>query len=267
MADRFEEAGQRFSELTRTMARLRAPGGCPWDRKQTYQTIKSYLLEETYEVLDAVDNHNWKGLEDELGDLLLQPVFFAEIAAEDGRFTISDSLDRINQKLVRRHPHIFADAHAETPEEVKVKWDEIKKQEKAQAGLPLAASILDDVPRAIPALVEAEKIGKKAASQSFDWPDISGAVAKLEEEVKELVGARQTTDPALIEHELGDLLFTLVNIARHLQLDPEQALRKANGRFRQRFAYVERKVLASRIEMKNTPLETLEDFWQQAKAE
>jgi MazG family protein len=265
VADRFQAAGEKFEDLVKLMARLRGPGGCPWDRKQTFDSIKSYLLEETYEVMDAVDQRDWKGLEEELGDLLLQPVFFAEMASEEGGFSIADSLDRINQKLIRRHPHIFADAHAETPDDVKQRWDEIKKQEKAERGITAAESVLDAVPRSLPALVESEKIGKKAADLGFDWPDIGGALEKLKEEADELAEARAQATHANIEHELGDLLFTVVNLARYLKVDPEQALRKANGRFRWRFRKVERAVVAAGRTMRETPLDTLEEFWQEAK--
>lgn len=267
MSDRFRAAGEKFEELVRVMARLRAPGGCPWDQKQSFDSIKPYLLEETYEVMDAIDQRDWEGLEDELGDLLLQPVFFAEMANGEGRFTIADSLDRINQKLIRRHPHVFAGAIADTPEEVLTRWNQIKSQEKAEKGTPLAKSILDGVPRSLPALVEADRIGKKAAGEGFDWPSIDGALDKLKEEADELAEARAASNPQHIEHELGDLLFTVVNIARFLKVDPEQALRKANGRFRKRFSGVERAVAETGTSMKGTPLDTLEEFWQRAKRE
>jgi len=166
VSEQFTKAGEKFAQLVAVMARLRAPGGCPWDRKQTFDTIKSYLLEEAYEVMDAIDRRDWAGLEEELGDLLLQPVFFAEMAREQGLFSIDDSIDAINEKLIRRHPHVFGNAHAETPEDVKVRWDEIKKQEKAQAP---EASVLDSVPRNLPALMEAEKIGQKAAATGPIW--------------------------------------------------------------------------------------------------
>jgi len=262
MADRFLAAGEKFQQLVKVMARLRGPGGCPWDQKQTFDSIKSYLLEETYEVMDAIDARDWAGLEEELGDLLLQPVFFAEMAAGEGRFTIADSLDRINEKLIRRHPHIFADAQADTPEEVLQRWNEIKAREKAERGVAPTKSVLDHVPRNLPALVEAEKIGKKAAGEGFDWPHIDGALEKLKEEADELVSATAQAD---VEHELGDLLFTVVNLARYLKVDPEQALRKANGRFRGRFAGVEAAAQESGVPMKETPLETLEEYWQAAK--
>ena len=266
VADLFSEAGEKFAELVRIMAKLRGPGGCPWDRKQSFDTIKSYLLEETYEVMEAIDLRDWPGLAGELGDLLLQPVFFAEMAREEGLFTISESLDAINTKLVRRHPHVFGEASAETAEDVKQRWDEIKKQEKMERGAPASDSILDDIPRSMPALMEAEKISKKAAGAGFEWPDINGVVEKLQEEVAELADARQSGDQEHIQHEIGDLLFTLVNLARFLKVDPEQALRQTNARFRRRFAHIERQVAASGNTFSETPLERMEEFWQEAKS-
>jgi MazG family protein len=259
------DAAAKFGELVEIMARLRAPGGCPWDRKQTFDSIKPYLLEEAYEVMDAIDRRDWTGLSEELGDLLLQPVFFAQMAAEETKFTITDALDAINTKLIRRHPHVFADGTAEKPEDVKLRWDEIKQQENDQKGKLRAASILEDVPRALPALVEAEKISSKVAAVGFDWPDVRGALEKVREEAAELEAARDQTDAAEIEHELGDLLFSLVNVGRILKADPEQALRKANARFRARFAFIEEQVAAEGGDLAQTPLERLETFWLEAK--
>ena len=256
-----QEAGVKFQELVEVMARLRGPDGCPWDRKQTLDTIKSYLLEETYEVMDAIDARDWPSLAEELGDLLLQPVFLAEIAADEGLFTISDALDAINQKLVRRHPHVFGEAVAHTAEDVKQRWDEIKQQEKG--GPPV--SVLDGVPRTLPALMESEKLSRKAAAVGIEWPDITGVVEKLQEEAAELAAARDTHTQGDVEHEIGDMLFTLVNLARFLHVDPEQALRKTNARFRSRFAHVEREVAASGGMLSETPLERMEELWQEAK--
>ena len=259
--DRFEEAGKKFTELTRLMAQLRGPGGCPWDRKQSFNSLKSYVLEESYEVMEAIDNQDWSGLREELGDLLLQPVFLAEIAAESNLFSIADSLDEINQKLIRRHPHIFGDAHAETADDVKQRWDEIKKKEKsARPAGGEASSVLDGVPRNVPALTEAEKLGKKASATGFDWPDSTGVLEKIQEEAQELARAETGQSSEDIEHELGDLLFTVVNLARFLKVDPEQALRKTNARFRRRFAYVERGTVGEQVELKR-----MEELWQEAK--
>ena len=261
------EAGAKFAELVTIMARLRAPGGCPWDRKQTFDTIKPYLLEETYEVMDAIDQRDWPGLAEELGDLLLQPVFFATMAAEAELFDIRDSLDAINGKLIRRHPHVFGDGTANTAEDVKRRWDEIKKDGKA-AKRPAATeekSLLDGVPRTLPALVEAEKIGHKAADVGFEWPDVGGVLDKLQEEARELAAAEHLGKQENVEHELGDLLFTVVNLSRFLKVDPEQALRKANRRFRDRFGYIEKAVAATGSTLQSTPLDRLEELWQEAK--
>ncbi len=219
------------------MAQLRAPGGCPWDREQTFDSIKPYTLEETYEVLDAVDRRDWEELRAELGDFMLQAVFFAEMAAEQGHFNIADSLDAINEKLVRRHPHVFADEIANTGGEVLKRWDEIKAEErKSKAKKPASEGLLDHVPRALPALVEAQQITSRAARVGFDWPNIDDVLAKLDEERAEFAEARQLGTQDQIEDELGDLLFVLVNLARFVKVDPEQALRKTNAKFRRRFA-------------------------------
>lgn len=263
MSKGFWDAGEKFQKLVAVMSQLRRPGGCPWDRKQTFDTIKSYLLEETYEVMDAIDERDWHSLAEELGDLLLQPVFLAEMAAEQGLFTISDSLDAINEKLVRRHPHVFGNAVAETPEDVKQHWEEIKKQEKSGQATSGNKSVLDGVPRNLPALVEADKISQKAASIGFEWPDINGVVDKLQEEAEELAKARQSRDQQHIQDEIGDMLFTLVNLARFLKVDPEQALRKTNMRFRKRFAQVERGMGAAASD--EISLERMEQLWQEAK--
>jgi nucleoside triphosphate diphosphatase len=265
LTDRAKEAGDQFAELVRIMARLRAPDGCPWDNKQTFDTIKTYLLEEAYEVMDAIDQRDWDGLADELGDLLLQPVFFAQMAKDEGRFDIVDSLEAINNKLIRRHPHVFGEAVAHTAEDVKHRWDEIKKQEKAEQGIAPSESMLDGVPRTLPALVEAEKISKKAAGVGFEWPDIGGVLEKLQEEAAELERARASGDQEHIEAEIGDLLFTLVNLARFLKVDPEQALRKTSARFRRRFRHVEREVAGGGARLRETPLERMEELWQEAK--
>jgi MazG family protein len=265
MSERSAEAGKKFSELVEVMARLRAPGGCPWDRKQTFESIKTCLLEEAYEVMDAIDREDWRGLEEELGDLLLQPVFFAEMAAGQGLFTIGDSLDAINQKLVRRHPHVFGDAQAETPDDVMVHWNRIKKTEKVEQGAAPPASILDGVPRNLPALMEADKISHKAAGVGFDWPDISGVLAKVREEAEELAAALEQGEARHVEHELGDLLFTVANLARRVKVDPEQALRKSNARFRGRFAHVEARVAECGKGFAEIPLAQLEEWWQEAK--
>lgn len=242
------------------MARLRSPEGCPWDRKQDFDTIKSYLLEETYEALDAIDARDWPGLKEELGDLLLEVVFLAQMAAEAGLFGIEDSLDSINEKLVRRHPHVFGEGTAETPEDVKQIWGEIKAVEKPEAGL------LDSIPRALPALVEAAQISSRAAGAGFDWENADQVLEKLDEEVEELEDARRTSAPhEHLELEIGDILFTIVNVARFLRVDPEQALRRTNRKFRDRFSYVEARLKEAGKTPRDATLAEMEALWQEAK--
>ncbi|MGA2214299.1 MAG: nucleoside triphosphate pyrophosphohydrolase [Bryobacteraceae bacterium] len=252
--------GERFERLVGIMARLRAPGGCPWDREQDFDTIKPYLLEETYEVFDAIDQRDWPGLAEELGDLMLQAVFFAQMASEEGTFRIDDSLDAIAEKLIRRHPHVFADGAAKTSDDVKRRWDEIKADEKKEKGQPQRGR-LDSVPRNLPALVEAQQISSKAAAVGFDWEHPGQVLDKLDEELRELAGARESGSPADIEGELGDLLFVLVNLARLLKVDPEQALRKTNAKFRKRFAHVEKHAA-----LPGATLDEMEALWHEAKA-
>jgi len=257
-------AGDRFNELVRLMARLRAHDGCPWDRKQTFDTIKPYLLEETYEVLDAIDSQDWPELAEELGDLMLQPVFFAQMAAEAGHFRIEDSLAAINQKLIRRHPHIFGEVIAETAEDVKRNWDDIKATEKTAKGHAKAA-LLDGVSRALPALAEAQQIAAKAAAKGFDWPGIEPVFDKLQEELTELDDARRGGQAAEIEDEFGDILLVMVNLARFLKVDPEQALRKSNAKFRRRFGYVEARLDEMGRPWEESNIDEMELLWQEAK--
>ena len=252
--------GDGFTRLVEIMARLRAPGGCPWDREQSFDTIKPYLLEETYEVLDAIDARDWDGLAEELGDLMLQSVFFAQMASEENRFTIADSLEAINSKLVRRHPHVFGAGDAKTSDDVLRRWDEIKEKEK-----PRPKGLLAGVPRSLPALVEADKIARKAAGAGFDWDSISQVFDKMREELDELDQARASADQESIEGELGDLLFVVVNIARFLKVDPEQALRKTNAKFRTRFEHVEQGVETQGKTLKEAGIEEMERLWQEAK--
>jgi len=252
--------GEEFERLIGIMARLRAPGGCPWDREQTFDTIKPYLLQESYEVMDAIDRRDWNELSSELGDLMLQAVFFSQMASEEGHFTIDDALRAINEKLIRRHPHVFGVENASTAAEVLKRWDEIKASEKKTVK---PQALLDSVPRALPALVEAEQISTRAANKGFDWRNAGEVLAKLDEERAELA-ASQTQEER--EGELGDMLFTLVNLARFLKVDPEQALRRTNAKFRARFAQVEQGVLASGKSWKETPIEEMEALWQAAKS-
>jgi MazG family protein len=252
--------GQRFERLVGIMTKLRAPGGCPWDREQNFDTIKPYLLEETYEVLDAIDQRDWPGLAEELGDLMLQAVFFAQMASEENKFRIDDSLDAISEKLIRRHPHVFADGSAKTSDDVKRRWDEIKVDEKKEKGKPQLGR-LDSIPRQLPALVEAHQISSKVAAVGFDWQTPEQVLEKLDEELREVAEARQNGTPAEIEGEIGDLLFVVVNLARKLKVDPEQALRKTNAKFRSRFSHVE-----THATLPGATLDQMEALWQEAKA-
>jgi MazG family protein len=262
-------AGAKFQRLVEIMARLRAPGGCPWDREQTFDSIKPYTLEETYEVLDAIDRRDWGELCAELGDFLLQAVFFAQMASEEKLFDIGDSLDAINEKLIRRHPHVFADETARTEGDVRRRWAEIKAEEKlakakkSAEGAP--AGLLSGVPRALPALVEAQQISSRAAGAGFDWTNAAEVVAKLDEERAEFAEACEQGSHDRIEDELGDLLFVLVNLARFYKVDPEQALRRTNSKFRRRFEHIERRLADQGKTVPGTPIAELEALWQEAK--
>jgi MazG family protein len=257
-------SGEKFERLVSIMARLRAPGGCPWDREQTLDSIKPFLLEETYEVMDAIDARNWPGLADELGDLLLQVVFFSEIAAEAGHFQVEDAIDAINAKLIRRHPHVFADETAETEGDVRKLWSEIKAKEKKDKG-EKPAGLLDGVPRAVPALVEAQKIASRAANAGFDWTNIHEVLAKLDEERAEFEAVMETGPHDRMEDELGDLLFVIVNLARFVKVDPEQALRRTNAKFRSRFSHVEKGLAGRGKQFSDSNIEEMEELWQEAK--
>lgn len=259
MAD--NNVGQKFQRLVDIMARLRAPGGCPWDREQTFESIKKYTLEETYEVLDAIDRKDWDELRSELGDFMLQAVFYAEIAAEQKLFDMGDALDAISEKLIRRHPHVFGAETAQTEGDVRRIWDQVKKAEKKDQ----KQGLLDAVPRGFPALVEAQQISSRAARVGFDWRNVEEVLAKLDEERAEFAEARERGSADQIEDELGDLLFALVNVARFVNVDPEQALRRSNAKFRSRFSHIERRLAAQGKEVAGTPIDELESLWQEAK--
>jgi nucleoside triphosphate diphosphatase len=273
-----------FAEAASIMARLRGPDGCPWDREQSFDTIRKYTLEEAYEVFDAIERRHWQDLSEELGDLLLQVLFYAQMASEAGYFTIADVIAGLNRKLVRRHPHVFGDEASAAAgnalkssleisgidsSQVLRNWDAIKQAEKAEA--PPQASLLDSIPRSLPSLLEAAKLGGRARKIGFDWPDVSGIFAKLEEETEEL---RQAIggDPAApasanqerVVSEVGDMLFTMVNLARRLGVEPEFALRHTNAKFRRRFAAME---AASLQPLEQLSAGQLESLWNQAKLE
>ena len=257
-------AGEKFQRLVDLMARLRAPNGCPWDREQTFDTIKPFLLEETYEVIDAIDAREWHALAEELGDLLLQAVFFSQMAAEENLFRVDDALDAINQKLIRRHPHVFGDETAHTGSDVLKRWNEIKAEEK-RAKPESDNSLLGSVPRSLPALVEAQQIASRAAQIGFDWENAGQVIDKLHEESREFEQARARNDREELEGELGDMLFVLVNLARFVKVDPEQALRRTNAKFRCRFGYVEHKLAERGKTTRESSIEEMEALWQEAK--
>jgi ATP diphosphatase len=257
--------GDPIARAIAIMARLRGPDGCPWDREQTFDTIKRHTLEETYEVFDAIERRAWLDLKDELGDLLLQVLFYSQMAAEAGYFTIHDVAENLNAKLVRRHPHVFSDAVATDADAVLRNWEQIKQAEKAASPAP-PKSLLADVPRSMPAMLEAGKLGSRAAKAGFDWPDADGLFAKLQEEIAELQAelTPATTPTAAAEEELGDLLFTAVNLARHLRIDPESALRSANAKFRARFTHMEQAAGGPAALESLSPAQ-LEELWATAK--
>jgi MazG family protein len=257
-------AGEKFQRLVEIMARLRGPGGCPWDREQTFDTIKPYTLEETYEVLDAIDRREWQELAEELGDFMLQAVFYAQMAAEHELFRIDDALDAINQKLIRRHPHVFGEESAETAGDVKRIWGEVKAAEKKDKGTA-DQTLLGGVPRALPALVEAQQIASRAAGVGFDWENPEQVIEKLHEELGEFEEARRNASQDELEDEVGDLLFVLVNLARFVKVDPEQALRRTNAKFRKRFGFIERRLLAQGKSLQEANIEEMEALWQEAK--
>jgi MazG family protein len=290
--------GERFERVVSIMARLRGPGGCPWDREQTFDSIKPYTLEETYEVLEAIDHRDWDELPGELGDLLLQVLFYAQMAKEQNTFSIDEVIDRLSDKLVARHPHVFGDVKADTSSDVLRNWEALKAEEKRKrlaAGGGKSAkgddkpdSILSGVSSAMPALLEAYKLSSRAAQVGFDWPNIEGLFEKLREESKELqelldefpapgplpqgptvAGAspQQISEDLRerLEEEVGDLIFVLVNIARYLSLDSESTLKKTNRKFKRRFQWIEEQLRASGRSPQQTPMEELESLWQQAK--
>ncbi len=260
-----------FDELVAVMAKLRAPGGCPWDREQTYASLAQYLLEEAYETFDAIHEADSTGdtrnLREELGDLLLQVVFHSTIGAERGDFTINDVAEGVTQKLILRHPHVFGDRKLESAEDVLNNWDELKANERKASGKEerSAESILDEVPVHFPALLEGLKLTKKAAKVGFDWKDHKQIFGKLDEEVAELKDAIGSRDAGEIGEELGDLLFVIVNLARHLDIEPETALKRTNRKFRDRFKYIEASLRSKERSLDEASLEEMDALWNEAK--
>lgn len=254
------DTGQKFEKLVGIMARLRGPGGCPWDREQTYKDIATHTLEEVHETLDAIDRNDFDGLKEELGDLLLQIVFYAQIAKDDNKFTIDDVVDAISKKLIHRHPHVFGEKKVKGSKEVIERWEKLKLQEGKK-------SVLGGVPKALPALLKAYRLGEKASRVGFDWEDSEGILSKLEEEARELHEARQGEDESHVECEYGDLLFTLANIGRFLGIDPEGALRKATERFIKRFQLMEKEISKNKKDMQELSVKEWDELWEKAKKE
>ncbi len=258
-----DKVTEQFGRLVEIMARLRGENGCPWDRKQTHASIKPYLVEETYEVLEAIDEGSAGKLCEELGDLALQIVFHAQMAAEANCFTITDVLRAINEKLVRRHPHVFGDVKADTAQEVLFNWEQIKRQEREEKlG---RASALDGVPRELPALLRAHRLQEKASRVGFDWNEAREVLRKVDEELAELRAAMDGQAPERVEAELGDLLFSLVNLSRFIAVNPEEALRKTIARFIARFQYVEETLAQQGKNPEQSSLQEMDALWEEAK--
>ncbi len=251
-----------FDDLVKLMTTLRGPGGCPWDRKQTLPDLKSYVIEESYEVVDAIDNDDRAALLEEIGDFLLEAVFIAEITREEGSFDIYDSITAIHDKLVRRHPHVFGDVEAKDAEQVLVNWEKLKSAERKAEN----KGVLSGVPQSLPALLKASRLTEKAARGGFDWRRTEDVFEKLDEETAELREAIASGDAAGIHDELGDLLFTIANIARKLEVNAEEALQSTNRKFARRFEAMEGKVHASGRNIDQLTLEEMDRLWEEAKA-
>lgn len=258
------EDTRNIAALLDVMARLRSPdGGCPWDLEQNFRTIAPYTVEEAYEVADAIERGDMGALKDELGDLLFQTVFHAQMAKEAGLFSFEDVTDAITDKMIRRHPHVFGDETMRTAQEQTDAWEAQKAKERAEKG---ADSLLDDVPAGLPGLTRAVKLQKRAARVGFDWTDAKDVLAKIVEETEELNEAMETKDRDHIEEEYGDLLFVLANISRHLDIDPESALRRANEKFIRRFRRIEKTFAARGKSLADASLDEMEEVWNEAKA-
>lgn len=257
--DKVENNDFSLSPLMEVMEKLRGPDGCPWDRKQNHASLKKYVLEETYEVLEAIDEGNMNKLREELGDLLLQVVFHSLIAAENNIFNINDVINEITEKLVRRHPHVFGDVNVDSAEEVQVNWEKIKKAEKEQN------KVLSGVPKVFPALMRAEKLQKKAAAVGFDWPDITGAVEKVKEELEEFIEANKINNFEKMKEEMGDIFFALVNVCRFLEINPEEALQSTNAKFIRRFEYIEEQIKKKNLQWNELNLQYMDMLWDEAK--
>src|SRR5258708_2650515 len=268
-------AGEWFEKLVAVQAKLRAPNGCPWDREQTHQSLRTYLIEEAYEVLEALESGNDAKFAEEMGDLLLQIVFHSQIAREEGRFTVAEVIREIHDKMIRRHPHVFGKTRAKDSAEVLRNWEQIKAEERRSSdkkgdsktgdGVTEEVSLLDGVSRALPATMEGFQLTRKASRIGFDWEEAGGVFEKMQEETEELKKALGEQDQRKMEEELGDLLFAAVNLSRFLKIDPEIALKKANAKFSSRFRAMERMARKNGREFKDLPREQMEAVWDAAK--
>ena len=247
-------------EIVDIMAKLRAPDGCPWDQKQSHKSLKPYLIEESCEVLDAIDENDMEHLKEELGDVLMNLVFHAQLADERGDFNFQDVAQTISEKMVHRHPHVFDKSCEMTAEEVEAQWQKIKAEEKSER-----ESILEGIPRSLPSVARSQKLQKRAAKVGFDWPDSSGVIAKVKEEFQELEEALESGIEMDIEEEFGDLMFSMVNMARHLKIDADHSLNQANNKFINRFMGVESICKSRNLEMKDMTLEQLDEIWDEVK--
>ena len=260
---------RQLESLGERMARWRSPEGCPWDREQTLSSLGPMLIEEAYELLDAVEAGDWDELRDELGDMLFQLVFYGQLAAESGRFTIWDSIGRVHEKMVRRHPHVFGEEKVESTAEVLSNWEAIKAAERSAGETAASApvSMLDGVSRRLPALLEAHQLTTKAARVGFDWPAVDQILEKLEEEVAELRAELRAPDldQRRVDEEVGDILFVVANLARRVGTEPETGLRAANRKFRRRFGHIERRIAERGGDWREVTLATLDQFWEEAK--
>ena len=251
-----------LSKLIKITDTLMGEDGCPWDKVQTRESLKPYLVEETYEVLDALDANDPEKIKDELGDLLYQILFHSKISSLKGEFNFRDVIDNLSEKMVRRHPHVFKEGELNTPDQVVKQWEEIKRNEKNQAN---QKSILDNIPKNLPSLLRAQKLQKKAAKEGFDWDQISDVFDKLDEEIGEFKEAVLKKKSADIQNEIGDMIFVITNIAKCYKIDAEEALRSTNNKFIKRFQYIEQKIKAKGKTLKDSPLEEMERYWQEAK--
>ncbi|UOF91820.1 nucleoside triphosphate pyrophosphohydrolase [Fodinisporobacter ferrooxydans] len=256
---------RQFSTLIDIVRQLRSPEGCPWDRKQTHQTLRKYMLEEAYEVADAIDRDVPADLCEELGDVLLQVALHSQIGTEEGTFTIHDTIASINEKMIRRHPHVFSDMHVQSAVQVIQNWEQIKQQEKAEKGQVADSSFLHSIPSILPAMQMAYQLQKKAAMVGFEWEAIEDVKKKVKEEWAELWEAVERNDETSIQHEFGDLLFAAINLARYLKLDPESALASTNQKFRNRFSYIEKQLANAGIKLGESSLEKMDKLWNEAK--